>query len=298
MQVGVIGLGSMGMGAALNLLKASGVSVTGVDPREVARAEFTAAGGSAVASTAELPEGTDAVLVMVVNAKQAEAALFGPQGALPRLAKGAVMVVSATMSPEDARRLAARATEAGMLYLDAPMSGGSVGARSGQLTYMASGEDAAFAKAKPLLDATAKTVWRLGDTAGLGATMKVVHQLLAGAHIAVAAEAMALGIKAGLEPQQLYDIVTTAAGNSWMFENRMAHVLAGDETPTSAVDIFVKDLGLVTDLAREASFPAPMAAQAMQLFIAASAQGHGGKDDAFVIRAYQALTGIKLPKEG
>ena len=297
MQVGVIGLGSMGMGAALNLLKTSGVSVTGVDPREAARAEFTTAGGAAVASTADLPAGTDAVLVMVVNAKQAEGALFGPQGALPRLAPGAVMVVSATMSPEDARRLAARATEAGMLYLDAPMSGGSVGARSGQLTYMASGNDAAFAKAKPLLDATAKTVWRLGNQAGLGATMKVVHQLLAGAHIAVAAEAMALGIKAGLEPQQLYDIVTTAAGNSWMFENRMAHVLAGDETPTSAVDIFVKDLGLVTDLAREASFPAPMAAQAMQLFIAASAQGHGGKDDAFVIRAYQALTGIKLPKE-
>jgi len=297
MQVGVIGLGSMGMGAALNLQKASGVSVTGVDPREVARAEFVAAGGAAVASTADLPQGTDAVLVMVVNAKQAEGALFGPQGALPRLAPGAVMVVSATMSPEDARRLAAKAADSGMLYLDAPMSGGSVGARSGQLTYMASGDDAAFAKAKPLLDATAKTVWRLGDTAGLGATMKVVHQLLAGAHIAVAAEAMALGIKAGLEPQQLYDIVTTAAGNSWMFQNRMAHVLAGDETPTSAVDIFVKDLGLVTDLAREASFPAPMAAQAMQLFIAASAQGHGGKDDAFVIRAYQALTGIKLPTE-
>ena len=298
MKVGVIGLGSMGMGAALNLLKTSGVSVTGVDPREVARAEFVAAGGAAVASTADLPEGTDAVLVMVVNAKQAEGALFGPQGALPRLAPGAVMIVSATMSPEDARKLAASAAEAGMLYLDAPMSGGSVGARSGQLTYMASGDDGAFAKAKPLLDATAKTVWRLGDTAGLGATMKVVHQLLAGAHIAVAAEAMALGIKAGLEPQQLYDIVTTAAGNSWMFQNRMVHVLAGDETPTSAVDIFVKDLGLVTDLAREASFPAPMAAQAMQLFIAASAQGHGGKDDAFVIRAYQALTGIKLPKEG
>ncbi len=297
MQVGVIGLGSMGMGAALNLLRTNGLSVSGVDPREAARAEFTAAGGSAVADAAHLPQGTEAVLVMVVNAKQAEAALFGPQGALPRLAPGAVLVVSATMAPEDARRLAAKAAAAGLLYLDAPMSGGSVGARSGQLTYMASGDDAAFAKAGPLLDATAKTVWRLGDAAGLGATMKVVHQLLAGAHIAVAAEAMALGIKAGLEPQQLYDIVTTAAGNSWMFQNRMAHVLAGDETPTSAVDIFVKDLGLVTDLAREASFPAPMAAQAMQLFIAASAQGHGGKDDAFVIRAYQALTGIRLPTE-
>ncbi len=298
MQVGVIGLGSMGMGAALNLLKTAGISVTGVDPRAEARAEFIAAGGAAVASAAELPAGTEAVLVMVVNAKQAEAALFGAAGALPRLAPGAVLVVSATMSPEDARKLAATAAAAGMLYLDAPMSGGSVGARSGQLTYMASGDDAAFNRARPLLDATAKTVWRLGNTAGLGATMKVVHQLLAGAHIAVAAEAMALGIKAGLQPQQLYDIVTTAAGNSWMFENRMAHVLAGDETPTSAVDIFVKDLGLVTDLARQASFPAPMAAQAMQLFIAASAQGHGGKDDAFVIRAYQALTGIKLPAEG
>ena len=115
MQVGVIGLGSMGMGAALNLLKTRDVSVTGVDPREVARDEFIAAGGSAVASTAALPEGTEAVLVMVVNAKQAEGALFGPQGALPRLAKGAVMVVSATMSPEDARRLAAKAGDAGML---------------------------------------------------------------------------------------------------------------------------------------------------------------------------------------
>jgi 3-hydroxyisobutyrate dehydrogenase-like beta-hydroxyacid dehydrogenase len=128
--------------------------------------------------------------------------------------------------------------------------------------------------------------------------MKVVHQLLAGVHIAVAAEAMALGIKAGLQARDVFDVVTTAAGNSWMFENRMPHVLEADETPRSAVDIFVKDLGLVNDLARSASFPAPLAAQAHQLFIAASAMGHGGVDDAFVIRAYQALTGITLPKPG
>ncbi len=297
MRVGVIGLGSMGMGAALSLLKAEGMEVAGVDPREGARAEFAAAGGTAAARAAELPEGTEAVLVLVVNAQQAEAALFGPEGAAPRLAPGAVLIVSSTMAPEDARRLAARAEAAGFLYVDAPVSGGAVGARAAAMTVMASGSGSAMARAAPIFAATAKKVWTLGEAPGLGSTMKVVHQLLAGVHIAVAAEAMALGIKAGIEPQALFDVVTNAAGNSWMFENRMPHVLEGDEAPRSAVDIFVKDLGLVAQLAQAVAFPAPLAAQAQQLFIAASAQGHGGKDDAFVIRAYQALTGIRLPKE-
>ena len=298
MRVGVIGLGSMGMGAALNLLKAEGMQVAGVDPRDSAQAEFTAAGGTGLGRAADLPAGTEAVLVLVVNAQQADAALFGPDGAAPRLAPGAVIVVSSTMAPEDARRLAATAEAHGFLYVDAPVSGGSVGARAGAMTVMASGSAAAMAKAAPLLGAVSKKVWNLGETPGLGSTMKVVHQLLAGVHIAVAAEAMALGIKAGVDPRMLFEIVTGAAGNSWMFENRMPHVLDGDETPRSAVDIFVKDLGLVGDLARSVAFPAPLAAQAHQLFVSARAQGHGGKDDAFVIRAYQALSGIALPKEG
>ncbi len=297
MRVAVVGLGSMGMGAALNLLKASGLEVCGVDPREAARAEFAAAGGAAVARAADLPDGTEAVLALVVNAAQAEAALFGPEGAAPRLAPGAVLVVSVTFAPDDARRLAAKAEAAGLLYLDAPVSGGAAGARAGALTVMASGSEAAFARAKPVLDAVAKKVWRLGDAPGLGSTVKVVHQLLAGVHIAAAAEAVALGIRAGVDPRALYEVVTGAAGNSWMFENRVPHVLDADETPRSAVDIFVKDLGLVGDLARAVAFPAPLAAQAHQLFVSARAQGHGGADDAFVIRAYQALSGIRLPGE-
>jgi L-threonate 2-dehydrogenase len=298
MRVGVIGLGSMGMGAALNLLQAPGMEVVGVDPREAARAEFTAAGGTAIPRAAEMAEGTEAVLVLVVNAAQAEAALFGAEGCAPRLAAGAVIITSATMAPEDARRLAAQAEARGLLYLDAPVSGGAAGARAGTMTVMASGPATAMAKAQPVLEAIAKKVWLLGEAPGLGSTMKVVHQLLAGVHIAAAAEAMALGIRAGVEARTLYEIVTSAAGNSWMFENRMPHVLEGDETPRSAVDIFVKDLGLVGDLARAVSFPTPLAAQAHQLFVAARAQGHGGKDDAFVIRAYQALSGIRLPGEG
>lgn len=297
MRVAVIGLGSMGIGAALTLVEASGMQVAGCDPRDTARAAFTAAGGTGVARAADLPPGIEAVLVFVVNAQQAEAALFGPEGAAPRLAPGAVIVNSCTLAPEDARRLAAAAEVRGLLYVDAPVSGGAAGARAGQMTVMASGSAAAMAKARPLLEAVSKKVWLLGEAPGLGSTMKVVHQLLAGVHIAVAAEAMALGIKTGLDPQALFEIVTSAAGNSWMFENRMPHVLESDETPRSAVDIFVKDLGLVGDLARSAAFPAPLAAQAHQLFVSARAQGHGGKDDAFVIRSYQALTGIRLPKE-
>ena len=249
----------------------------------------------ACASPATLPDGLSAVVILVVNAAQTEAALFGPEGAAQRLAPGAVIISSATMSPAEARRFAVRAAEHGFLYLDAPVSGGAAKAAAGEMTVMASGTPEAFAKAEPVLSAIAGKVWRLGDAPGIGATVKVVHQLLAGVHIAVAAEALSLGIRAGADPRQLYEVVTSAAGNSWMFENRMARVLNGDDSPRSAVDIFVKDLGLVADLARGLDHPVPLASQAQQLFTAASAMGHGRVDDGFVIRVWQALTGIELP---
>ena len=294
MRVGVIGLGSMGMGAALSALRA-GLAVTGCDPRAAARDEFRAAGGAAVAKASDLPDGLEALVVLVVNAAQTEAAIFGPDGAAPRMAKGGVIISSATMAPDGARALAAKADAAGLLYLDAPVSGGALKARAGEMTVMGAGSEAAFAKAAPVFDAIATKVWRLGHEIGIGATVKVVHQLLAGVHIAAAAEAMALGIRAGADPQALYDVVTSAAGNSWMFENRMARVLTGDDAPRSAVDIFVKDLGLVNDMARGLNFPVPLAAQAQQLFTAARAMGQGGADDGFVIRVWQAIAGIDLP---
>jgi 3-hydroxyisobutyrate dehydrogenase-like beta-hydroxyacid dehydrogenase len=294
----------MGMGAARSCLRA-GLATTGCDLREAARAEFVTAGGAACASPAEIPPGTEAVLLLVVNAAQTEAALFGEAGCAARMAPGGVVIASATMSPDDARRLAAAAEARGLLYLDAPVSGGAARAAAGEMTVMASGSPAAFDRAQPVLDAVASKVWRLGDAPGIGATVKVVHQLLAGVHIAVAAEAMALGIRAGADPRQLYDVVTSAAGNSWMFENRMARVLEGDDAHgaggarpvQSAVDIFVKDLGLVAEMARGLDHPVPLASQAQQLFTAASAMGHGRADDGFVIRVWQALTGIPLPGE-
>ncbi len=283
----------MGGGAAASALRA-GLDVTGVDPSPAGRAKL---GNRAVARGADLPEGQGAALVLSVSAAQAEAALFGPEGAVQRLAPGAVVVCSATMAPADAIRLAARAAALGLLYLDAPVSDGALAAREGRMTVMASGADAAFAAAQPLLDTVAGPpggkVWRLGDRPGRGAAMKVVHQLLAGVHIAAAAEAMAL--QAGLVAEKVYGVVTSAAGNSWMFQNRMAHVLAGDDTPLSAGDIFVKDLSLVEAMARELALPVPLAAQALRMFVAQRALGHGGLDDSCVIRVWQRLTGCKLP---
>ncbi len=180
--------------------------------------------------------------------------------------------------------------------LDAPVSGGAVAAEAGSMTVMGSGSPAAFDAAALVLEAIAGKVWRLGDAVGVGSTVKMVNQLLAGVHIATAAEAIALGIRAGADPQTLFDVITTSAGNSWMFQNRVPHILAGDDTPLSSVNIFVKDLGIVLDQARALTFPLPMASAAHQLFLAAAAAGHGGRDDAFVIRVWEALAGITLPE--
>jgi len=294
MKVAVIGLGTMGMGAAVNLVK-HGHETHGCDVRAAACEELRAAGGHAVPLAAKLPTGLEALILFVVNAAQANDVLFGPDGCIDILPRDCVVLCCVTVAPEAARALAARLDERGISMLDAPVSGGSGAARGGTMTVMASGPDAAFARAQPVLDVIAAKVWRLGDAAGAGSTVKMVNQLLAGVHIAAAAEALALGIRAGADPQTLFEVISSSAGSSWMWQNRVPHILSGDDTPLSAVSIFVKDLGIVLDQARTLTFPLPLAAAAHQLFLAAAAGGNGARDDAFVIRVWQALTGIPLP---
>ncbi|TFH85046.1 NAD(P)-dependent oxidoreductase [Billgrantia azerbaijanica] len=285
----------MGMGTARALFD-RGLSVTGCDVSEPARRAFEAEGGRCVATPAELAAHCNIVLLVVVSADQVEQVLFGDQGLVGRLAPGSVVLQCATVAPSVARRLGERLAEAGLEMLDAPISGGAAKARSGQLSVMASGAPAAFDKAAPVLDAMAATVYRLGDTAGVGSSMKLVNQLLAGVHIATAAEAMALGLRLGLDPDTVYEVITHSAGNSWMFENRVPHILHGDYTPLSAVDIFVKDLNLVHETGRELAMPTPVAASALQQFTAAKGAGFGREDDAAVIKVYQRLSGIALPE--
>ena len=295
MQVGVIGLGSMGMGVALNLHR-KGHEVTGCEPRYDARAEFAAAGGRTVSAADQLPSDLEAVVVLVINAAQTEDVLFGPHGCLTKLNKGTVILCCSTVSPDAARSLGKRIEGAGFMMLDSPVSGGKSGALAGTMTVMGAGSDAAFAKAGPVLESISTKIWRLGTEIGVGSTVKMVNQLLAGVHIATAAEALALGIRAGADPKTLFEVISESAGSSWMWQNRVPHILEGDDSPSSAVNIFVKDLGIVLDQALGLTFPLPMASAAHQLFLAAAAHGEGFKDDAFVIRVWQALTGIELPK--
>jgi putative dehydrogenase len=295
MKVGVIGLGNMGMGAALNLLH-KGHAVIGCELRDDVRAAFSAEGGTVVAAPDALPADLEAVVVFVINAAQTEQVLFGEKGCLAGMQRGGVVLCCATVAPEAAKALGRKIEAAGFLMLDTPVSGGSVGARAGTMTVMGSGPEAAFAKAGPVLEAISTKVWRLGDEIGVGSTVKMVNQLLAGVHIATAAEALALGIRAGADPETLFKVISESAGSSWMWQNRVPHILAGDDTPSSAVNIFVKDLGIVLDQARALTFPLPMAAAAHQLFLAAAAHGQGLKDDSFVIRVWEALTGIALPE--
>ncbi len=294
--VAVIGLGAMGMGTARALLDA-GFRVTGCDVNPAALAEFAAAGGQTAQSPAEAVTGASAVLLIVVNADQVESVLFADNGVLSasdRLGPEPVILQNATVPPAYAAALVER-MPVSVALLDAPISGGAVKARAGELSVMASGTSDAFARADDVLNAMAATVHRLGDQCGPGSSVKLVNQLLAGVHISAAAEAMALGLRMGLDAETIYQVITASAGNSWMFENRMAHVLAGDYSPRSAVDIFVKDLGIVTQTGRDLRFPLPISAAAQQQFTAAAAAGLGREDDSAVIKVYERLAGIQLP---
>ena len=293
--VAVIGLGAMGMGAAQSCVRA-GLDTYGVDLSAQARDVLQAAGAKAVAASADgFADKLDAVLLLVVNAAQVEAVLFGESKLADKLKPGTAVMVSSTIAAQDARRFGEALAARGLLMLDAPGSGGAAKAAAGEMTVRAAGDDAVFAKLQPVLDAVAGKVYRCGKDIGQGATVKIIHQLLAGVHIAAGAEAMALAAKAGIPLDLMYDVVTHAAGNSWMFENRMKHVVDGDYTPLSMVDIFVKDLGLVTDTGKALRFPLPLASTAFNMFTEASNAGHGKEDDSAVIKIF---SGIELPKKG
>ncbi len=292
--VGVIGLGSMGMGVARTLLQ-KGFDTHAFDVRPDALKAFAKDGGIAHQSPAELGARVGVLIILVVNADQTSAVLFGKDGAAGALSKGAVVVSSATVAPEFAIDLGERLESKGLLMIDAPVSGGAARAAKGELSIMASGSKEAFAKANEALSAIAVKVYRLGDAPGMGSKVKMINQLLAGVHIASACEAIALGIRAGADPKVLYEVISNSAGSSWMFQNRVPHILEGDYTPLSAVSIFVKDLGIVLDSAKKMAFPLPITAAAHQLYLAAAGAGLGGEDDSAVIKVYQQLSGIKLP---
>jgi 3-hydroxyisobutyrate dehydrogenase-like beta-hydroxyacid dehydrogenase len=294
-NLAVIGLGAMGYGMATSALRGQH-KVWGIDINLKRVAQLQAEGGqkSNLADTAGL---LDVIVVVVLNAAQTEDVLFGKNGIVPSLKPGAVVLVCATVPPAFAKNMAARCAEADVHYLDAPISGGSVKAANGHLSILASGLPEAFGAARPILDSIAETVFELGEEVGAGSAMKAVNQLLAGVHIATMAEALTFGMSQGVSPDKFLEVISKCAGTSWMLENRTPHIIKGDYTARSSVNIWPKDLGIVLDIAKSAQFSAPITEAALQKFVTAVDMGYGSEDDAAVAKVYARNAGLTLPSE-
>ncbi|KAF7555618.1 hypothetical protein G7046_g6517 [Stylonectria norvegica] len=289
-QVAFAGLGAMGFGMASNLLTKPHYLVKGYDVYAPSAEKFVAQGGRTGDSPRTVAKDSKFLVCMAVNSQQIEEILFNSEtGALQSLPSHATVIICSTVSPAFHESLQSRLSDAGrddVLVVDCPVSGGTKRAADGTLTIFASGTDVALEKARRLLDDMSEKLYIIPGGAGAGSKAKMVNQLLVGTHIAAAAEAMALTVKAGLDTREVYDITINAAGNSWAFENRVPHMLDGDWTPLSALDIFVKDMGIVVSTARALQFPLPLASVTEQLFISASSQGYGKQDDSGIVRLF------------
>jgi 3-hydroxyisobutyrate dehydrogenase and related beta-hydroxyacid dehydrogenases len=294
-NIGIIGLGSMGYGIARNLINA-GHRVWGHDINQAA-IERLVVEGAETGMFREHAVNFDALVVVVLNADQTQEVLFGETGIANSLHNNTVIVSCATIPPDIAVQMETRAEKEGLLYLDAPISGGAIRASSGELTVMASGRKEAFDAAKPVLDAISAKVFDMGDHAGAGSAMKATNQMLAGIHIASMAEAITFALAQGIAPARFFEVVSQSAGTSWILENRAPHIVEGDYTPHSTINIWPKDLGIVMDIAKTTGFSAPITEAALALFKTAVEKGLGFEDDAALAKLYADTAGLHLPEK-
>ena len=288
----VVGLGSMGFGIAQSLIRA-GYSVYGQDKNLKQQKRLIEKGGY----DKNIPfNDLQAVIIVVLNEKQTREIIFGQNGISEKLKKNSLIMVCTTVAPDFAKEMASSCNDKGLLYLDAPISGGSKKSAEGKLSYMISGSQKAFEVAKPILDCTSETVFEFGEHVGSGSAMKAVNQMLAGVHIAAMAEAITFGITQGIDPKRFLEVISKCAGTSWMLENRTPHIIDNDYSPKSSINIWPKDLGIVLDIAKNSNFSAPLTAAALQQFISAAGSGLGQEDDAAVAKIYARNAGIKLPQ--
>jgi 3-hydroxyisobutyrate dehydrogenase/putative dehydrogenase len=281
-RVGWVGLGAMGFPMAGCVARAGfDVSAYDLDP---ARAQALASDGvKPAASIRDAASGADVIVVMVATPEQVESVLFGDDPAAGALAPGATVVVMATVGPAPVQRWAERLGQQRVDLVDAPVSGGAARAGAGDLLIMVGGPKAAVDGVQPLLDAMARSAPHVGTAPGDGQKVKLVNQLLCGVHIAAAAEALALAEAMQLDPAGTWEVLRGGAAASFMLDDRGARMVHGTDEVKSALDIFVKDMGLVTDAARASNYPAPLASAAEQLYLAGRRAGLGRRDDSALI---------------
>jgi 3-hydroxyisobutyrate dehydrogenase len=295
LRVGWIGLGAMGAPMAACVARA-GFETTAydIDPR---RAQALTAEGVAPAATiAHAVRGVDVVVVMVATPEQVEGVLFGADPVAAALRPGATVVVMATVGPGAVERWADRLAMWDVELVDAPVSGGVARADAGDLLVMVAGRDTAVGRVEPLLAAVARAVHVVGPHPGDAQKVKLVNQMLCGVHIAIAAEALAFAEAMGLDARATWEVVRDGAAASFMLHDRGARMVEGtyDEV-RSALDIFVKDMGLVTEAARAHGYPAPLAAAAEQLYVAGRRAGLGRLDDSSILEVLRGDPALELP---
>lgn len=307
-NVTVIGIGAMGGGMARALLESPVVrEAQGYDHAtalvdsfyEDAKAAGKAASAKPTKLSEALKENTDFVVVVLQNEPQCEAVCFdGDECLLSLVSSGTTVILSSTVTAVWSQKAAERFAAKDILFVDCPISGGPVRARQGELTLMASGTEASLTRSRPILDALGSQVHIIAGGSGMGSTVKMVHQLLAGVHVVAAAEALSLAAQAGLDVEQMYDIVNGAAGASWMFKDRGARMLQADVPypPKSQCQIFVKDLDIVHAEAKRLQAPTPLASAALQQFISAAGLGLTKQDDSQVKKVYECITGTPVGK--
>jgi len=289
--VGFIGLGNMGMGMAGNLLKA-GFPVVGFDIRNEVREKFRGLGGQAAGSPLEVAQKARVSVLVVLNFSQIEDVVLGKQGMKEGLREGDLLIVSSTIAPSQIRSLGEKLEAHGVQVLDAPISGGKEGAEAGTLSIMVGGRKESYERCLPLLQAMGKNIYYMGGL-GNGLSLKLVNNLLVAVNNLAVAEAVSLGKRAGLDPKMILEVIPKSAGDSWMFRNRAYRMVDRDFACRGELDILVKDLGYVLEMAKSVKQPLVLSTLAREIYQMASNMGHGKEDDSAVVKAVETMAGIE-----
>ncbi len=299
MRVGFIGLGIMGLPMARNVLRA-GHALTIYARRPERVRELVAEGAQLVATPAEVGRAAEVIITMLPNAPEVEEVVLGPGGVLEGAAKGAIIADMSTIAPAASRRLAEACAACGVAFLDAPVSGGSIGAERGTLTIMAGGDEEAFARCQPVFAAMgrAENIFHVGPS-GTGEVVKLANNLLCGVIAAACAEALTLGVKNAVDVPSLAKIIGVSSGASWQLSNVFpARVWDGSFTPGFMTDLLLKDLGLALDLADEGGVPVRLTELTRQMYEESRAAGHGRDDYSAMITLLEDAAGVQVRAPG
>src|SRR4051812_17519060 len=290
MNVGFVGLGTMGGAMAANLARA-GFAVRAWNRTAGRAAELADLGVTLARTAAAAASDADVVITIVSDTPDVEAVLFGPEGVADGARPGTIVVDMSTISPSATREFAARLSERGIRLLDAPVSGGSEGAKKGTLSIFVGGDPSALEEARPVLAAMGTTITHLGPV-GSGQAAKAINQvILAGTYLGVA-EGIVLGLKAGLDVEALVTALSGGAAQSWVLANRSGRMLANDYPLGFKVALHRKDLGIALQLARETGASLPVAALAETIESGLIARGHGDDDMSALARAIRSLSAL------